>query len=1079
MQETAIPLPPPQSESALVTGWLRAPALSAAAQQRASAIAAEMVQQLPAQGSLADDLMQTYPLNSREGMALMSLAEAMLRVPDAETRDALLHDKLPGRHWTVEGGSGRVRLTGAAMAALSGTLAAERDTLTAAMVRLGMPVVRRMVQQAIQLFGRQFVLAETIDAALQRAADAEGVLFSFDMLGEGARDDATAERYLTSYEDAIRRIGRAAQQDKVHANHGVSVKLSALHARYETRQRETVHKVLLPRVLHLAQLAKRHNIPMTIDAEEMARLPLSLEIIQRLLTAPQLADYHGLGAAVQAYGLRAAAVLDTLFALAHAQRRGFAIRLIKGAYWDTEIKTAQQKGLDTFPVLTRKAHTDVSFLQQARRLLHAPPQVLPQIASHNATTLAAVAVMAEQGKHRMEVQRLYGMGDALHAVFRQRFGHPLRVYAPVGSHDDLLAYLVRRLLENGANSSFIHRLREKRVPLQELVAQPYAQLAAAHGEAPPIRSGSELFLPQRTNSRGFDLDCPHTLHTLAALRAPHLQDTPHAEGACSAEDAARAWTLLRDGGDWHSRSAVQRGEIIRRIAQVYMQHGGKLFALLAQEAGKTVEDAVDELREAADFCLYYGAQAAQLPTDAAPRGTVLAISPWNFPLAIFTGQIVAALAAGNTVLAKPAEQTPQLAQCAVSLMYEAGVPPQALQCVTGEGETLGAALVREGMADMVVFTGSTATARAIQRGIAASAKPAAPLLAETGGINAMVVDSSALPEQAVDDILASAFRSAGQRCSALRVLYVQEDIADRVLTMLTGAAAQLKVGDPLDMATDIGPVIDAAAQREIRAYLAARHTQVLWQGEAPAHGCFVPPTILRVRGIAEVQREVFGPVLHVASVAAAEIEKTLAAINRHGYGLTFGLHSRMETRQQHAAEVMQMGNVYINRNQVGAVVGSQPFGGCGLSGTGPKAGGPLYLYAFLRCSAADINAGEQTLPGPDGEKNLYHTLPRGRVLCIAKSAAAAGKMLDTAKKAGNTAAWAPELPQELSAIDAVMCAADDANLPAMRQQLAASEGAIIPLISDEGGQVWLWREKHISHDTTDLGGNVSLLAVSG
>ena len=514
--------------------------------------------------------------------------------------------------------------------------------------------------------------------------------------------------------------------------------------------------------------------------------------------------------------------------------------------------------------------------------------------------------------------------------------------------------------------------------------------------------------------------------------------------------------------------------MVQRIARVLEAHRGELFALLAQEAGKTIDDAVDELREAADFCLYYGAQAAQLEANATARGTVLAISPWNFPLAIFCGQVVAALAAGNAVIAKPAEQTLRIAQLAVKLMHEAGVPADALRCLCGDG-ALGAQLVCSGAADMIVFTGSTETARHIHRGIAESAKPAAPLLAETGGINAMVVDSTALPEQAVDDILVSAFRSAGQRCSALRVLYVQKDIAEGLLTMLKGAAAALRVGDALDFATDVGPVIDAAAQQDILAYVEAQRERVLWQGDAPADGCFVPPVILRVNGIADVQREVFGPVLHFATFAAGDFERVLEEVNACGYGLTFGLHSRMETRQSRVAEVMRAGNVYINRNQVGAVVGSQPFGGCGLSGTGPKAGGELYLRAFLRAPAARVHAERVALPGVDGEDNHSTRLPRGKVLCIAESEDDAGEMMSTARAAGNEAAWVQELPQDLCGVDAVMCAADDAKLQKVRQQLAAWDGALIPLVADEGAQVWLWREMHVSNDTTALGGNVGLL----
>ena len=1089
----------PQSEAAAVTQLTNNPVMDATARRESEAVAAEIIRNRRRDETLVDLLMRSYALSSREGLAMMSLAEAMLRVPDAATRDALINDKIPGRHWVSAEASGLAHSAGIALSAIGVVLEREQsNTLLKVAGRLGMPIIRRAVLSAMKLLGSQFVLAETIDAALDRARANSGVLYSFDMLGEGARDEDAAARYFSAYEQAIRGAAKLATHDNVHANHGVSVKLSALYPRYQTSQRTAVLRHLLPRIMQLADIAAVGNIPLTLDAEEMARLDLSLDVAAALTAADSLRSWNGLGVVVQAYGLYAGEVINNIIALAQNSRRTVAVRLVKGAYWDGEIKTAQIKGLAEFPVFTRKQHTDLAYLRHAHTLLNAAPAVFPQFASHNAATLAAVQVMARDGGGDFEVQRLHGMGASIHREFHRKFNRRQRIYAPVGGHDELLAYLVRRLLENGANSSFIHQLGEEESEIKRLVRHPHDVVVADEDATPAIRTGGRLFLGYRANSRGCDLDDLKVLKALAGERE-QFKDKQYCEpgsvvninparpddrlftpAAADAAAVAQAFAAARATA-WQSADSANRATVLSGIAAVYERHRGEILALLAREAGKTLDDAVDELREAVDFCHYYAAQLLALPQPSQPRGVVLAISPWNFPLAIFTGQIVAALAAGNAVVAKPAEQTPLIALLAVKLMKQAGVPDDALHLLFGKGETLGARLTAAGLADMVVFTGATDTARRIQRAIAASSRPAAPLLAETGGINAMVVDSTALLERVVDDIVTSAFRSAGQRCSALRVLYAQNDIADKLLAMIKGASACLRIGDPWNTDTDIGPVINREAKQDIEAYVASQSGRVCWRVTAsPSVAGCVAPTLVLAPSIADIKREVFGPVLHVVAYAADRLDEVLCEINNSGYGLTFGLHSRIENRQHGIAAAVGAGNVYINRNQIGAVVASQPFGGCGLSGTGPKAGGPLYLGAFTRNIAPVGTAARQELmPGPDGEENRYSQSGRGLVLLLTRSLQEAALMRDVAVRAGNSVRQVDDIPDDLFGVEAVMAGADvnAADIESARRRLADWQGAIIPLITDAGGHAWLVREKHVSIDTTALGGNVSLLSM--
>jgi RHH-type proline utilization regulon transcriptional repressor/proline dehydrogenase/delta 1-pyrroline-5-carboxylate dehydrogenase len=1005
---------------------------AARVEQRATElVAAVRAQQVSAGG--IDAFLREYDLSSQEGVVLMCLAEALLRIPDAHTADRLIEDKLRDGRWDAHvGASGSLFVNASTWALMLAGRVLQLDDraandLPGYMARLvsraGEPVVRQALRHAMRVLGRQFVMGRTIDEALERAGSPEqrGYLHSYDMLGEAALTAVDAQRYFDSYLRAIDAVARSSQSERGSAwAAGVSVKLSALHPRYEMSQAERGHTELGPRLLALAQQARAHAVALTVDAEESERLELSLHLFAAVATDSSLDGYDGFGLAVQAYQKRAIAVIDWVVALAQRTGRRIPVRLVKGAYWDAEVKRAQERGLPGYPVFTRKASTDVSYLACARRMLDAGAQLYPMFATHNAHTVCAILEMSGAARN-FEFQRLHGMGEELYREVLAREPLACRVYAPVGSHEELLPYLVRRLLENGANSSFVHRIVDARVPVETIVADPIAQVQSlAHKPHPRIPLPRELFAPQRVNSRGYNLADPATLAALEShmnaiagpWRAGPISGGESRNGVDETDvrnpaDLAQTIGRTADASDalvdaaiaaahaaqpgWDLRPASERAGILQRAADLFERDAPVLLALCIREAGRTLADAAAELREAVDYLRYYAQEAAdrfgrpqRLPGPTGEsnelwlegRGIFACISPWNFPLAIFTGQIAAALAAGNTVLAKPAEQTTLTGAHAVRLLLEAGVPGDVLHLLPGPGARVGARLVAASRVAGIAFTGSTETARAIDRALAQREGPLAALIAETGGQNAMIADSSALPEQVVLDALSSAFNSAGQRCSALRVLFVQHEIAPRVMDLLAGAMDQLVVGDPAGLETDIGPVIDEDARDALR-----RHVERM-----RAHGCavrelalppscgggtFFPPTVIEIPSLRLLEREVFGPVLHVVRFAAGALDAVIDDINATGYGLTLGIHSRIESQVQAIHRRCRVGNVYVNRNMIGAVVGVQPFGGRGLSGTGPKAGGPGYLHAFASERTVSVNTaavgGNATLLSLGGE----------------------------------------------------------------------------------------------------------------
>ena len=944
---------------------------------------------------LMETFLAEYGLSTDEGVALMCLAEALLRVPDAPTVDALIRDKIAPADWSRHLGQSSSPLVNASTWGLMLTGRVLEGDVTGAMRgllrRAGEPVVRRAVGQAIRVLGDQFVLGEAIGEALDHA-DAEvrqGFLHSFDMLGEAARTADDARRYFLAYSGAISAIAGRCRGGDARANPGISVKLSALHPRYETAQRGRVMAELVPRVAALAHHARAAGMGFNIDAEEQDRLELSLDVIEAVLRDPGLAGWNGFGAVVQAYGRRAPEVLDWFGTLAGQLGRQVMVRLVKGAYWDSEIKHAQVLGVAEYPLYTRKASTDASYIVCAAKLLAMRDRVYPQFATHNAHTIAAVLELAGNGGPRggdssFEFQRLHGMGEALHARARERHGQRVRIYAPVGVHEDLLAYLVRRLLENGANSSFVHQLLDPAVPPERIARDPFDALAALPTLPNPAVPTPPHLLDPRRSSRGWDLAEPAQAEELLAEMEPwrtamwgpgsgrevrnpanHRELLGHVADASDADIETALAAATRAAPGWAARPADERATCLERAADLYEANAPELIALCAREAGKTLPDGVAELREAVDFLRYYAAEARGLDLERQPWGVFTCISPWNFPLAIFTGQVAAALAAGNAVLAKPAEQTPLIAARAVALLHAAGVPGDIVHLLQGDGR-VGAALVSDPRVSGVCFTGSIETARRIEAMMARHLAPGAPLIAETGGLNAMIVDSTALPEQAIRDAVTAAFQSAGQRCSAARLLCVQEDVAEPVLRMLTGAMAELVVGEPWQITTDVGPVIDDEARAAIEAHCARLDTEGrrLFRLDLPAacvEGSFVAPAAYRLDAVESLQQEVFGPVLHVATFSAHELDALVDRINAQGYGLTLGLHTRLDDRVRRVVERARVGNIYVNRNQIGAVVGVQPFGGEGLSGTGPKAGGPHYLLRFTRPAQPDVL--DAPLPG--------------------------------------------------------------------------------------------------------------------
>ncbi|RJL19228.1 bifunctional proline dehydrogenase/L-glutamate gamma-semialdehyde dehydrogenase PutA [Paracoccus siganidrum] len=1093
-----------------------------------------------ARPGLMEVFLAEYGLSTEEGVALMCLAEALLRVPDAATMDELIEDKIAPSEWGQHLGHSASPLVNASTWALmlTGKVLRGDETpgiaghLRNAVRRLGEPVIRSAVHRAMREMGQQFVLGETMQAAIRRGRDrvAKGFTYSYDMLGEAARTASDAADYLAAYEGAIAALAAGRGEGDLRDRPGVSIKLSALHPRYEASQHDRVMAELAPVVLQLCRLAARAGMGLNIDAEEQDRLDLSLDVIQAVLSDPSLAGWDGFGVVVQAYGKRATAVIDWLEALAEHEDRRIMVRLVKGAYWDSEIKRAQVDGLAGFPVWTRKPATDVAWICCARKLL-ASPRIYPQFATHNAHSVAAILHLAGEDRD-FEFQRLHGMGEALHDIVKARHGTRCRIYAPVGAHEDLLAYLVRRLLENGANSSFVNRIVDDSIPADQVAPDPFAEWDQLAGHpARGVRHPEALFAPARLNSRGFDLRDPLVLARIETARAPFATHQWQAAPILAAPDASEARApqevvnparpndrvgrvalasgadieaALEGAGSWDVSPAT-RSVILRMAADLYEDHFGELFALLAREAGKALPDAVAELREAVDFLRYY----AGFASAEASRGIFACISPWNFPLAIFTGQVAAALAAGNAVLAKPAEATSLIAHRATQLLHKAGVPVHALQLLPGEGARVGTALCSDPRVGGVCFTGSLPTAQAINRAMAANLSPDAPLIAETGGLNAMVVDSTALPEQAVRDILASAFQSAGQRCSALRMLYVQKDVEERLLTMLHGAMDELRQGDPWDVSTDIGPVISAHAKNGIDEHVTTARDQgrVLHRLRPPGRGHYVAPVTIRVGGIEDVGREVFGPVLHVARFEARDLDRVLGAINASGYGLTFGLHTRIDDRVQHVDKRLAVGNLYVNRNQIGAVVGSQPFGGEGLSGTGPKAGGPHYVPRFRAVAAARRPAPEmppadakavqaaldkaltdsataretQLLPGPTGESNRLTLHARGTVLCLgpdtpAQAAIAAAQGCAAVEVAGHLPA---DALRDLSGMALVAWDGPEDQARLYRMALAARGGPIVALVHSGELAAHALLERHLCIDTTASGGNASLLAVAG
>jgi RHH-type proline utilization regulon transcriptional repressor/proline dehydrogenase/delta 1-pyrroline-5-carboxylate dehydrogenase len=933
----------------------------------------QAVREQPAPFWAMESLLREYPISSAEGLALMRLAEALLRVPDAETAIALTADQLGRADFdgAAEGSPHKVlaQLSASAIA-MSKRFLPEAESPPGLLQRLGSRTVVAATVRALQLLGRQFVLGRHIQEAMAEAdaaRRAQPVLrYSYDMLGEGARTELDAERYLASYRGAIEAIARGRVAASPMAADGISIKLSALFSRYEDAQRGRVFAELLPRVRQLVALAAQANLNLTIDAEESDRLELSLDLFETLAQeiAAQWPAWQGFGLAVQAYQTRSLAVVDEVARIARAHGLRFMVRLVKGAYWDGEVKRAQEGGLPGYPVFTHKHHTDIAYLACAQRLIGHHELIYPQFATHNAGTIAAILQMARRGGAAFELQRLHGMGEGIYREVLRDGRVACRVYAPVGEHRDLLAYLVRRLLENGANSSFVHQLADEAVSAEALLASPLAA-SAEPGQPLPLA----LYGAARPNSRGADLACAAML---APLQAAVASARVEAVAVATAADVDAAMARLHAGfAPWNATPLAARAALLRRAADALEARLPEFCGLLVKEAHKTLGDCVAEVREAADFCRYYADQALlRLGEQALPgptgesnvlrlhgRGVFVCISPWNFPLAIFAGQVVAALVAGNTVAAKPAEQTPVVARRFVALLHEAGLPADALAWLHGPGETVGAALVADARTAGVCFTGSTAVARTINRTLAAKEGAIVPLIAETGGINAMVVDSTALPEQVVDAVVQSAFRSAGQRCSALRLLCVHEGIADGVIDMLRGAMAELQVGDPAELATDVGPVIDDEAHAGIQAQVQRLRGQARLLGEADVRSAFprlVAPVAFEVGRIADVQAEIFGPVLHVVRWGG-DVSEVVRQINALGYGLTLGIQTRIDSRAARIAEAARVGNVYVNRNMIGAVVGVQPFGGEGLSGTGPKAGGPHYLYRFCAEQTVTIN----------------------------------------------------------------------------------------------------------------------------
>ncbi|WP_373989784.1 trifunctional transcriptional regulator/proline dehydrogenase/L-glutamate gamma-semialdehyde dehydrogenase [Duganella sp. BuS-21] len=1161
----------------------------AASIQQAQQLAHKLVSSVRVERTRAsgvDALMHEFSLSSDEGVALMCLAEALLRIPDNATADRLIADKISKGDWRKHLGESPSLFVNAATWGLliTGKLVSTNSetglgsALTKLISKGGEPLIRKGVDLAMRMLGNQFVTGQTIDEAIKngQANEARGYRYSYDMLGEAALTEADAKKYYASYETAIHAIGKASNGRGIRNGPGISVKLSALHPRYSRAQRARVMEELLPRVRELVLLAKHYNIGLNIDAEEADRLELSLDLMEALAADPALAGFEGIGFVVQGYQKRCPFVIDYLIDLAKRSGRKFMVRLVKGAYWDAEIKRAQVDGMSGYPVYTRKVYTDVSYLLCAQKLLAATDVIYPQFATHNAQTLSTIYTWAKRdGVTDYEFQCLHGMGESLYdqVVGKDNLDKACRIYAPVGTHETLLAYLVRRLLENGANSSFVNQIVDESIPIDSLLKDP-VQSAREQGGLPHpgIALPLEMFGAERKNSAGFDLANEDVLREIAAaLAAPRswhagpllageisvgqpVQNVTNPAqrtdivGQLVEASATDVETALTSASmfamDWQTTEPSVRAAALVKAADLFEANAMELMTLAIREAGKSLPNAIAELREAVDFLRYYAAEVSGAANTLA-LGPVTCISPWNFPLAIFTGQVAASLAAGNVVLAKPAEQTPLIAHRAVELLHQAGIPRAALQFLPGRGDVVGAALTADSRVKGVIFTGSTEVAQLINRTLAKRAvaeNADIPLIAETGGQNAMIVDSSALPEQVVQDAISSAFDSAGQRCSALRVLFLQEDIADKTIKMLKGAMLELNVGTPDRLVTDIGPVIDAEAQQNLLAHInklkgtAVDYFSLDLPANAAGAGTFVPPTVLEIRSLAELTQEVFGPVMHVIRYKRADLPKVIGQINASGFGLTLGVHSRIDETIDYISSSAHVGNIYVNRNIVGAVVGVQPFGGEGKSGTGPKAGGPLYLKRLQRgaitAAAADrhatpgldaltawsktkgyeslVSLAEQyghstllgsstTLPGPTGERNTLALVSRGAVACAASTLGGLLNQLAATLATGNTALVTAEtgklLPADLptavkkhiqtvSSLETSefqIALVESMLARQLHGPLAARSGALVGLITtNEDNAIPLWRllaERALCVNTTAAGGNASLMTL--
>lgn len=1125
-------------------------------QQRvaASAAASVLVQKLreeqQGKGGV-DALLNEFALSTEEGVVLMCLAEALLRVPDSHTADNLIRDKLKGGDWQSHLGKSNSLFVNASAWGLlfTGKLVnytdeqqrAMHNTMQRTIGRVGQPVIRTVVRRAMAIMGEVFVMGRSIESAMTRAQkqEANGYRYSYDMLGEGARTAESATLYFRSYENAIHAIGQQSIGLGPERAAGISVKLSALHPRYELQKKARVMSELVPIVLRLANMAKDYDIGFTIDAEEASRLDISLDVIEAVFTDASLRDWAGFGVAVQAYQKRAPLVIDWLVALASRCERRMMVRLVKGAYWDTEVKLAQIEGLSGYPVFTRKPATDICYQACARKMLDSREHLFPQFATHNAWTVAAVLAMDRAGKGGFEFQRLHGMGEGLYENVMVEAGIPCRIYAPVGEHTDLLAYLVRRLLENGANSSFVHNIVDDHVPIESLINDPVVAVRQWRSfDHPNIPLPSDIYGASRINSRGIDISdiaglrpvCSALSRNVQSGHEPSANSKPVLNPALlsdivgflefdNAESMQSKLAAAQQCFEQSDFSPEQRCILLNDYAGTLERHAAELTALCVREAGKTLVDSMAELREAVDFCRYYASECAKMPSEQAPLGVVLCISPWNFPLAIFVGQVVAALAAGNVVIAKPAEQTSLVALRAVELLQGVGIPVNAVQCVVAEGAAAGAVLVPDARIKAVLFTGSTATGRWLFETLAARTDAPVPLIAETGGQNCMIVDSTALPEQVVDDVLHSGFSSAGQRCSALRVLFLQEEIADKMINMIRGAMDELQIGDPAQLATDVGPIIDRVALQRLQQHVTAMASRddvhllhaLPLAASLLEQGTYFAPHLYEIPSIDLLGSEVFGPVVHIVRYKASQLAGVVDQINNIGFGLTIGVHSRIDQTAAFVAGNAQVGNVYINRDMVGAVVGVQPFGGRGLSGTGPKAGGPSYLnrLSILPGSAAlkENTMADIRLACPTGETNLLRYAPRGNIglfytaqdsiqhcrdsLRVARATGNAVLVMapeqwhsELLKVNGGTAAGiefiVASLSDAVASSDALVFEPGSSQVPQLMEKLVSQPGPIPALVCEAVGPNYWQRfvlEKVVTTDTTAAGGNATLMTL--